>query len=522
MKAIRKDYRKVSKDILTQITGGENVEEIEYRQGLNSYQLSSKPVEKISKITGIHNGTGVQFNIEEDFRLIANQVEWLPDGRHPDQGTEFEVSYWFSRPAGISDVSPGSVVRTIVEAISREIDFLYSQMEEVHESGFLETAEGEALDMVVSLLGITRKPPKPSSGQVTFGRASEPETVANSEEVHLFDGSDEYELKKPLVEEVSSVEGTVEGEEHTFQPEVDYIVVENRIRWVAEGTKPDPRTVFRVDYTSYNQIIVPKGASVSTFSSTPEEARTFTTTEEGELSPTEEGRWEADVPVVCDQPGTRGNVLAGTITVMPQPVPGIEYVINKGDITNGVGTETDEELRERARHALEFAGRATVSSLESAVGAVEGVRSLLVEDMPEDVPGIVAVIADGGDGEEIQAVIDETRAAGIKVEFSRPKRAYIDVSFILTLKKSADAPGVLTEAEMAVRSYISFLGIGEDVLYSRVIDSALKVNQVIDVREVKLTAHKEGEIVQSEKENITISSRERAEPRNMDIDFELK
>jgi hypothetical protein len=82
-------------------------------------------------------------------------------------------------------------------------------------------------------------------------------------------------------------------------------------------------------------------------------------------------------------------LFAGTITVMPQPVAGVEYVINKADITNGVEVEEDSELRERARHALEFAGKATYSSLESAIRSIEGVGSLLIEDMPDEVPGIV-------------------------------------------------------------------------------------------------------------------------------------
>jgi len=221
--------------------------------------------------------------------------------------------------------------------------------------------------------------------------------------------------------------------------------------------------------------------------------------------------------------GRWGNVLAGTVTVMPKPVPGVEYVINKGDITNGVEAETDSELRERAKHALEFAGKATVSSLESAIRAVEGVRSLLIEDMPDEVAGIVKVIVDGGDTDEIMRVIGETRAAGIKVEFSRPRIVYINVSLTITLPKEILPTTAVTEVEKLVRSYISSLRIGDDVLYSKIIDAALSVRGVLDVTEVLITAHREGvEVVESERENIMISNEERAEPRIINVLFEIK
>ena len=518
----RKNYRQIARDMLTQIAGGDVTEEFSYVAGKTLYGFSSTPVKKILEVKGLLNGTERIFSEGTDYRLSKDSLEWLGGGDHPDEGTDFTVGYTFTRPSGLSDVNPGSVVRTIVEAISREIDYLYAQMDNSYLSGFLDTATGEALDMVVSILGIKRKPPQPSSGNVTFGRSSEPETSATNGEVHLYDGSPEYALEKPLVKEVLRIRGTAGGSSTTFKKDVDYTLVGRNIRWLPEGNRPDTRTVFRVDYENYQQILIPKGSGVATFTPVPEESRSFTTNEDSFLKPSEEGRWEADVPVVCEAPGRWGNVLAGTVTVMPSPVQGVEYVINQGDITNGVEEESDSELRERAKHAMEFAGRATVSSLESAVGAVEGVRSLLVADMPDGVPGIVRVIVDGGDPDEIKRVIDETRAAGIRVEFARPRTIYIDVSMVLTLPEGMPPAPATAEAERLVRSYISSQGIGDDVLFSRIIDTALEVRNVIDVTQVTITAHKEAEVIESQKENIAITSEERAEPRNLTINFEVR
>jgi len=202
---------------------------------------------------------------------------------------------------------------------------------------------------------------------------------------------------------------------------------------------------------------------------------------------------------------------------------GVEYVINKGDVTNGVEAEEDTELRERAKHALEFAAKATSSSLESAIRAVEGVSSLLIEDRPEGVSGIVKVIVDGGETDRILRVIDETRAAGIKVDFSRPRIVYVDVSLTLTLEKEAPSAQVGREVEGLVRGYVSSLGIGEDVLYSRIVEAALSVKGVWDVADVVMMAHREGaELVRSEKENVEIGSEERANPRTVNVLFRMR
>lgn len=524
MPLTKKNYRQIAEDILKQITGGETTEEHTYEVGKTLYRLSNSPITEISEVEGVSKGETKFFVKDVDYRLTGDSVEWLGGGEHPDEGASFTVKYTFTR-SGISDVTPGSVVRTIVEAISREIEYLYAQMDQAYLSGFLDTATGDALDLVVSLLGVRRKPPLPSSGYVTFGRGTEPETLSVTGEVNLYDPrahpKAEYALKKPLVKEVVKVEGTFKGSpKHLFERDVDYSLVGNSVRWLPGGKKPDDETSFFVDYTSYREITIPKGTVVATFSLRPEESRSFTTTEETSLKLTGEGKWEAEVPVICDVAGRWGNVLAGTVTVMPRPVPGVEYVINRGDITNGVERESDSELRERAKHALEFAGKATVSSLESAIRAVEGVSSLLIEDRPEEVAGIVKVIVDGGDTDEIMRVIEETRAAGVKVEFLRPRPVYIDVSLTLTLPKEISltvAEERCREAEKLVRSYISSLGIGEDVLFFRIIEAALGIRGVLDVTDVLIMAYRGEEVFESEIENIEISSEERAKSRTINV-----
>lgn len=516
-----KGYDQITEDVLARITGIEATESFKYGGGKAAYRLLNAPVTKIIKISGTSGRKEVEFSGAKDYRLSGNAVEWVAGGSRPDEGTTFTVQYRYARPGGLTDTSTGSVLRTLVEGISREIEFLYEQLDAAYRAGFLETATGEALEMTVSLLGITRRPPRPSSGRVTFGRSSEPEKMEVTGEVHLYDGSESYDLKSALVKEIKKVEGIAGGQAVVFAPS-DYGLSGRGLVWRAGGRRPDPRTVFKVDYTAFHQIRVPKNTKVSTFSPVPEEARMFMTTEEGLLLPAEGGRWECDVSVVCTMPGMKGNVPAGAITIMPQPVVGVEYVINKGDLSNGSEAETDEELRERARHALEFAAKATPSSLDSALKSVKGVNSILIDEMPGGVPGIVRVVVDGGDEAEIRRAIDETRAAGIRVEFLRPKIVHIDVSLTVIIEAPSDPGRILRDVEASIRGYIASLKISEDVLYSKIIASCLAVDGVWDVRDLKLAAYRTGEPLLSRGENIRIETDERASPRNVSVTFGVR
>jgi uncharacterized phage protein gp47/JayE len=61
-------------------------------------------------------------------------------------------------------------VRTLTEAFARELAVCYQQLRKVYQHGFLDTAEGVALDNVVALLGMNRQRAGHLEGLVTFRR----------------------------------------------------------------------------------------------------------------------------------------------------------------------------------------------------------------------------------------------------------------------------------------------------------------------------------------------------------------
>ena len=497
--------------ILSQITKGIVNEKHDFAASQVKYRLAQPDVQEIVRIDGTVRGTPYMFLKDTDYRLSGNMVEWL-HGEKPDNNTSFFVNYKLDGPQEITDINPGSVVRTLSESVALEIDYLYAQLDQVYESGFIDTSTGKSLDLVVSMLGINRKEAGFATGEVTFGRKSEPGEVEVSREAHVYNGTNRYELKNSMVKTVKNIDGTSEGEKTDFVQDHDYKLASGAVEWLEGGRVPDTGSIFYSDYIAYEQVLIPVDTRVSTYSRRPENIKVFRTTRGTYITPNTEGRWEVDVPVVAMSPGKEGNVFAGTINVMPKPPIGIEYVINKKDILNGTDQENDTELRERAKRALEMAGKATLVSLNSAVESVPGViGKVKVVDQPDGVPGIVQIIASGGNDQEIERVIEETRSAGIKVEFKRPRIVLLDIQLSIVVIESVERDELKDKADKMIREYLSTLNIDEDVVLSRIIKSVLNVQGIRDVRDVTINGNKE---------NVEMKLDEKGELRTLEIFME--
>jgi len=70
----------------------------------------------------------------------------------------------------ITNLNPGSVIRTILETIAKAISDLYQLIHTVTRGGFIQTAEGKWLDLKVRELGLKRKPGQKATGYITFYR----------------------------------------------------------------------------------------------------------------------------------------------------------------------------------------------------------------------------------------------------------------------------------------------------------------------------------------------------------------
>lgn len=72
---------------------------------------------------------------------------------------------------GITNIMPGSVIRTIVESLLAEVDIQNYTIGQIYNAMNIDTATGSDLDAIVSLLGVVRKQATHAEGTVVFGRS---------------------------------------------------------------------------------------------------------------------------------------------------------------------------------------------------------------------------------------------------------------------------------------------------------------------------------------------------------------
>lgn len=68
----------------------------------------------------------------------------------------------------ITDINEGGVAQLLAETFAREMATFYEILKKAHAAGYLDTAEGGALDSVVAVLGVNRAAPGLLRGQVEF------------------------------------------------------------------------------------------------------------------------------------------------------------------------------------------------------------------------------------------------------------------------------------------------------------------------------------------------------------------
>lgn len=422
---------------------------------------------RVTRVTGFVDQRFAVFTPERDYRYRNQQLIWqrerAPDTpdvlpRQPDNATSFEVEYTYrERPTGLTDFNEGSVSGTLIRAVAREFKLLYEQTDQAYRRAFLDVATGVALDNVVALLGVTRNAALKASGTVTFLRNS-----AATQTITIPVGTRVADASNRIF--VTIAEGRIPAEpiNETVLPVSGVIRVANRIARLEE---------------------LPAGLTTQdTAPDAPFGSDERTLTLVGDLPPGEVTvRYlpkSVRIPVEAQDPGPDGNVRASTVVVMPTPPPGINGVINEAPITGGQLPEADDQLRERARHALERSGNATLNALRVAILGVDGVADVEVVDRSSDetiAPGEVQVryAFTAGDQQrqaqvrqQVLDVIEQTRAAGILVRLTAIRTVLISGTFYVIAERDAPAAAV-AQLQRDIVQTIATLGIGDPLLVPR-------------------------------------------------------
>ncbi|HNB44624.1 MAG TPA: baseplate J/gp47 family protein [Burkholderiaceae bacterium] len=201
------------------------------------------------------------------------------------------------------------------------------------------------------------------------------------------------------------------------------------------------------------------------------------------------------VAVTAIEPGIDGNVDAGTLVLMPTPPRNVDSVTNEDRTQGGQQAEDDDRLRERAKHALERAGNATINAIRFAVLQVEGVQGVEVFDHQRDGDiqlGELRVCYAGPESDELHdavvAAVDRTRAAGVMARVERITPVTLSGRFVLVPAETPDA-GAEAAFVAAAWAVIDALAIGQPLALRRLQALAFQLPGLADMAEAQLLQH---------------------------------
>jgi hypothetical protein len=199
------------------------------------------------------------------------------------------------------------------------------------------------------------------------------------------------------------------------------------------------------------------------------------------------------VPIDAQLPGPEGNAAPDTIVVMPTPPTGVDGITNSSALTGGEEAEPDDQLRERAKHALERAGNATLDAVRFALLGIEGVSGVTVTDHAADetIPLGEVWVRWAGDDDPVVAlqvdkVVASTRAAGVVARIQRINEVRLSGTLYAIPEPGAQqlAAAVLLERVIAT---LDGLPIAEPLSLRRLTALAYDVPGLAEVAESVLT-----------------------------------
>jgi Baseplate J-like protein len=453
-------YAQFVDDLLTALTGGAIREQFRFLPEEEPYRLTAPAavIPNTLRVFGLADGVYTRFRPKTDFTLGADStILWqktsdgvpAKDAVWPDAGSAFFVNYEYagSNPQ-LTDRNPGSVTRLLAESLAREFAVLSRQLEAVYQAGFLDTAGARDLEQLAALVGVSRRRRLSATGSVVFSR-----------------------------------------------------------------TSPAPADIF-----------VPAGTKIS---SAEPPAVVFETTEDRTL---QRGTLSVEAPIQATVPGAAGVVPAQAARVINRPILGIDSVANPQPTRFSSTDESDEELRARTRRSLEAGGKATTGALLGALTTLPGLREKDIR-IAEDYlahPGVVKLnvaLPEMSDAELVAAreqavaLIEATRPVGVRIEHNidaplaagaatagegavaedteaepanlaastSEEDVFLPVNVEVkltptTLSLSADERAQLVRrAEDVIGAFFKEAGIGEILIYNRLVTNLMELDGVLDV-----------------------------------------
>lgn len=238
----------------------------------------------------------------------------------------------------------------------------------------------------------------------------------------------------------------------------DYL--DEYVKIVGVTRLPGARATGSVTFTTQSSnTTIPSGTRVTTVPDSNGDTIDFLTTEQAE---TANGvTTVTDVSIQAADVGTDFNIPANEIIRLADPPIGVKGVDNPSSTTGGEEEESNDELRARAKQAVQSSSQGgTVDGIKGYIRQnVEGVGQgdIIVDEFTDPCPPFVDVIVDGGLDADVSDAIEFSRPAGIRHNLIRPQ--------VVQLGFDVDALGTdidTTGVEDDIESFLLRQGIGEE------------------------------------------------------------
>ena len=202
------------------------------------------------------------------------------------------------------------------------------------------------------------------------------------------------------------------------------------------------------------------------------------------------GITSADLPVVCVTPGSIGNVLAGTITVIAASLPGIDQVVNGNALANGIDAESDMAFRTRFQGYLTSRSQATLGAINNAIVSVrQGLRAVIAPNTGANglpLVGAFLVVVDDGSGypstqllSSIATAVDAVRPVATTFSVVPPQVLAVNVALTAAFGGSVPASSDIAAIQQSIAVYLNGLGIGDTASVTRVAQQAYQATPIL-------------------------------------------
>jgi uncharacterized phage protein gp47/JayE len=254
-------------------------------------------------------------------------------------------------------------------------------------------------------------------------------------------------------------------------------------------------------------ITVPEGYQFATSSDGTSESVLFATTRATLFdTPVDAlGRVSKDISVQAIDGGTDGNVAAGTIKLMVQPMTGIVSVTNAAAASGGTEQEDDSTLRERVLAAVRSGMSYTGCDADYVRWALEvsGVGSCVVDPLWNGAGTVRLIIADANGTPANQQILDAVYAyivspndrmarlapIGATVTVVAPNATAIDIAASVTLETGVDVSTATEAFKEVLKTYWAQAASEKVIKYVEVGSALARTSGVANYDHTTLTVN---------------------------------